>query len=526
LTTVVRAALAARATTFSNLLEGGPIMRTISIHARWLAVITIASASAWFAQRVHAQAAFNLDHGNAPVEIVIPTVIPVVFANVEPSDATLVLRTTTLLTNAFFDAIAPYHPSAVGVYSRLPRRPAAEGLNDRNRNIAVLYAALHVASSLYPNETARWRAMLSAVGLDPDLQSADLSTPVGIGRAAGRAVVRVRERDGMNQLGDGGGREFNRRPYADTTGYRPINTAYDLRDPSRWQPAIVSRGNGIFNVQQFVTPQYASTLPYSYRSPQRFRVRPPVNSNPFGPAGHARYKQQADEVLNASATLTDHKKLAAELFNNKIESLGFVALFLSQSRRWTVEEFVHYDFLVNLAAFDGGIAIWQEKARFDAVRPFSAIEYLYDDALVSAWGGVGRGTQNLPANQWTSYLDVADHPEYPSASACFCAAHAQASRRFLGSDALGWTVNYQRGSSRVEPGVTPAADTALSFETWTKFEDTCGQSRFWAGVHFRASIEASQPLCRRIGNRAYRFVSRHINGHAVWSSVDDIIDED
>jgi hypothetical protein len=40
----------------------------------------------------------------------------------------------------------------------------------------------------------------------------------------------------MNQLGDEGGVLCNRQPYADYTGYDPVNTAYDLRDPSRWQP--------------------------------------------------------------------------------------------------------------------------------------------------------------------------------------------------------------------------------------------------------------------------------------------------
>jgi hypothetical protein len=78
-------------------------------------------------------------------------------------------------------------------------------VTDRKRNIAVFYAALEVASSLYPYERARWEAMLRSVGLDPDLASTDLVTPAGIGRAAGRAVVAARERDGMNQLGDGGG---------------------------------------------------------------------------------------------------------------------------------------------------------------------------------------------------------------------------------------------------------------------------------------------------------------------------------
>ena len=457
-------------------------------------------------------AAYNLDTGNSPVDVVIPTVVPVIFARVAPGDATLVLRTTTLLTNAFFDAIAPYHPTAVGVYSRLGRRPASEGQNDRARNIAIFYASYPVLLHLYPQEKARWAAMMRGVGLDPDATPTNLATPEGIGRAAGLAVVAARQHDGMNALGDAGGRRFHPLPFADTTGYQPVNTAYEIRDPSRWQPAVRTTGSGIFTVQQFVTPQFANTLPYSYNNPDIYRVPPPQDSNPRGPGGQQRYKRQADQVLAASASLTEQRKLTAELFNNKIESLGFVALYLSVSRQWRVEQFVQYDFLVNMAAFDGGIAVWKEKARHDAVRPFTAINHLYGNSLVWAWGGAGVGTVNLPGKQWASYLGVADHPEYPSGSSCFCAAHAQASRRFLGSDALGWTVPYAKGSSRVEPGVTPAADTALNFETWTKFENECGQSRLWGGVHFQAAIDASKPMCKRIGNRAHRYVSNLIAG--------------
>lgn len=464
--------------------------------------------------------AFDFDRGNAPIQVIIPTVVPVIFASVAPGDATLVLRSTTLITNAMFDAIAPYNASAVGVYSRLPRRPAAEGLNDRNRNIAVFYASLQVLNSLYPAERARWEDMLRSVGLDPALASTQLSTPAGIGRAAGMAVVAARKNDGMNQLGNEGGRQFNRQPYADYTGYEPANTAYDLRDPSRWQPAVTTRGNGIFSVQQFVTPQFAQTLPYSYRTPAPFNVPPPRDSDPRGPGGRARYKAQLDEVLAASATLNDTRKLTAELFNNKIESLGFVALFLSVSRQWTVEQFVQYDFLVNLAAFDGGIAVWKEKRQHDAVRPFSAARYIYGSSRVHAWGGPGRGAALIPADQWTSYLGVADHPEYPSGSSCFCAAHAQASRRFLGSDTLGWQVTYAPGSSRVEPGVTPAVETTLSFDTWTQFDNLCGQSRLWGGVHFQAAIDAARPMCRSIGDRAYQFISRHIAGTATMGEPD------
>ena len=58
--------------------------------------------------------------------MVIPTVIPVVFQSVNgPGDASLILRYTTLITNAWFDAMAPDHPGLlIGIrssaHSRVP----------------------------------------------------------------------------------------------------------------------------------------------------------------------------------------------------------------------------------------------------------------------------------------------------------------------------------------------------------------------------------------------------------------------
>ncbi|HEX2254782.1 MAG TPA: vanadium-dependent haloperoxidase [Thermoanaerobaculia bacterium] len=452
---------------------------------------------------------FDFDTGNAAFEVTVPAVVPA-FLEVSPglNDATLVLRFTTLTTNAWFDAIAPYHPTAVGVYSHLGRRPPHER-TDRNRNIALLYATYHVFNSLFPHRADDWRQMLLAVGLDPDDDRTNVSSPIGIGNRAGKAIVAAREHDGMNQLGDEGGRLYNRQPYADTTGYQPVNTAYELVDPSRWQPLLVPDRLGIFRIQQFVTPQLAVTRPYSYDDPSIFSSPPPVDSSPASPG----YQTQADEVLAASAALTDHQKMSAEFFDNKIGSLGGVDFFLLADRGLSLEEFVFLDFLTQFAAFDAAIATWNEKTRHDAVRPVTAIGYLYGDAPVTAWGGPGRGTvSDLPANQWRSYLTTADHPEYPSGSTCFCTAHAQAARRFLGSDELGWSVPVPQGSSRVEPGVTPATDIVLEWSTWSEFEQQCGQSRLWGGVHFQAAIDAAHALCTSVADTAYEFIQWHIEG--------------
>src|SRR5262245_61095195 len=82
-----------------------------------------------------AAAQFNFDTGNSAIEVIIPAVIPALAQTTTLNDAPIVLRHTTLITNAWFDAIAPYHPTAVGVYSRLGRRPPGERETNRHKNV-------------------------------------------------------------------------------------------------------------------------------------------------------------------------------------------------------------------------------------------------------------------------------------------------------------------------------------------------------------------------------------------------------
>lgn len=305
---------------------------------------------------------FDFDQGNAAIEVVIPTVIPAIYESVSSNanDPTLVFRITTLVTNAWFDAIAPYHPTAVGIYSNLDRLPEDER-TDRNKNVALIYASHRVLNGLLPQHKEDWDNMLLSVGLEPNPAEDKMTNAIRVGQMAGDAIATARENDGMNQLGNEGGHKYNLQPYADTTGYQPVNTAYELRDPSRWQPAFVATGKGAFRIQQFVTPQMKDTLPYTLDNLNKFTVERPINSIPTGPKGMQLYKDQADEVLEVSANLTDEQKMMAEFFDNKLNSLGFSGVFAAQSNGLSLDEFIHYDFLVNVAAFDTAIAVWSEK---------------------------------------------------------------------------------------------------------------------------------------------------------------------
>jgi hypothetical protein len=443
-------------------------------------------------------------------------------------DATIILWMSRVGNIAAFDAIAPYHETAVGIYSRIPRRPSSESATNRNMNIAVIYTQLRIFERLLPGglrgPAGGLRQMMLAFGLDPDDQSEDLTTPVGIGNVAFKAVWNALKNDGMNVLGYEGGRKYNPRPWEDYTGYQPVNTPFKLTNPSRWQPQLVPHNArrpgggpgdmGIYVTQHFVTPQIALTKPHIFTDAARFRLDPPNYSDHTRPQA---YKRSVDEVLAASASLNDERKAITEVMDNKLWGIGYTSTVIGRKHDqndelgvfgWAAWSLQHF-----LATFDALIAAWRNKREYDAVRPISAVRHVYGRNKVTAWGGVGMGTVNdLPANEWVGYLPTGDHPEYPSGSTTMCAAGAQTARRFFDSEELDWTLDFDAGKSVVEPQITPAKDIKLHFRTWSEFNRACADSRVWGGVHFRETVERSLTFGEPFGDLAHDFMQRHIKG--------------
>jgi hypothetical protein len=460
-------------------------------------------------------ATFDLDQGNALIQVVFPR-YDAVTRTESLGRPVLVVDRATLIELPWFDAIAPYHPTAVGIFSNLGRRPADERTT-RNKNIAVLYSSFTSLNVVLPEYKPRWIEMMQAAGLDPNNTAEDPTTPSGIGILAAKNAMAALKHDGTNRDGDEGGRQYNRQPYADYTGYEPVNTAYDLRDPSRWQPNVITKGTSagkaVFTVQQFAMPQYARVKPFSYESPAQFRVAPPTNSNFWH---REAYRRQADEVLKASANLTDLQKVTAEFFNDVVPTYGIVARVVNIGGNYSTEQTVQYVTRADITFHDTTIASYHYMRKYDSVRPFSAIRYLYGNRKITAWGGPGKGTvSDITGNEWQSYLNgqaPADYPEYPSATVAACYAFAEQARRSLGTDNINITVPIAKGFSSVEPGVTPANDIVLHWSNFTDFAKDCGESRIWGGENFRSSVEAAAQYAPKIGDLAYDFVQRKLNG--------------
>ena len=294
---------------------------------------------------------------------------------------------------------------------------------------------------------------------------------------------------------------------------------------------IVQAGGltGKYAAQHFVTPQYANTEPYSGFDPRLIRVPPPISSNHI----YADlYKAQTDEVLEVTAHLDDTQKVLIDFFDTKGRDGPLFELSPD------LVETVQIMFLFDMAQFDAGIIAWQEKARYDAVRPVTAIGYLYGDEPVQVTSVARTGASEIPANQWYSYATTGDHPEYPSGTTCFCAAFAEVARLYSGSDTIydyllpngdvlpGYAVPIEAGSSKFEPGITPAEDMFISFESWTDYELQCAESRVLGGVHFRDAVDVVIDACRSVGQPVYDYWQSLIDGTAPMRGPAQPLDPD
>ena len=497
---------------------------------------------------------FNMTTGNAVFGVVIPNLGTWIYEEISPNFAepSLAFRYVTIILNVGYDATAPYSQNAKGVYSHIANRPASEYQNSENMNIASIQAMYRLAMAFDASSKATWDRMLTDNGLspndvdvgvnlgcdNPDLTS--FTTPraaaIAIGNIAAQCVIDGRVNDGFNHSFDG----TLAGEFIDTTGYTSVNTVDNLVDLSRWQPLRLTASDTTEWVQQYITPQWANTEPYTVGlDPRDYRTPDPVKSNYY--ANPQDYKDQAKEVLDAVAALTERQKMLAEYFDNKArETLFFPAVEAvpradlrsgpvvsgpgacppPHTECLNTRDFWQLDFMLHIAQFDAGIVTWQEKTRHDAVRPITAIQYLYADETVPTFNG-----RTVQGSEWQPYVITSDHPEYPSATTCFCAAQAEAWKRYHGGDDAIPDINgngqpddlagvLRQGTSVHEPGITPRADLQVSFATWSEYKETCGDSRVWSGVHFRDAVDASLNVCGDIGAKAYDYFQTLLAGTA------------
>ena len=412
----------------------------------------------------------------------------------------MVARALAIVHTCMYDAWAAYDEKAAvtqlgGSLRTLPARRT-----HANKNEAVSFAAYRAAVDLFPwDKAAVFDPLMAKLGYDVSDTSTDTDTPAGIGNVACAAVLAFRHSDGSNQLGD---LTASGTPYADYTGYEPVNLpttvpVTDLStvlDPNRWQPLTYFNGTKVVT-PTFVGAQWYKVIPFAMTSPDQFL--PFVSL--YGPAlyGSSEYLAQAQELVDLSANLTDEQKMIAEYWANGPHSelppghWDLFAQYVSARDHHSLDDDVKMFFALTNAIFDAGIAAWDAKRVFDSVRPVTAIPFLFHGQQIQCWGGPGQGTITTDGGDWIPYqlatFPTPPFPEYISGHSTFSAAGATILALWTGSEQFGDSVTFASGTSIIEPGMTPKSAVTLRWMTFHDAANQAGISRRYGGIHFRTA---------------------------------------
>lgn len=423
---------------------------------------------------------------------------------------TVTSRYLGLIFIAVFDAWSRYDEKAIPVYlSDVERRPNSEH-SLRNKEIAISYAAYRAMNEYYYSDKGLFTEFMEELGLDPNDQSLDPKTAVGIGNLAAKAVIEARKGDGSNQYGEEKG--SNGEPYFNYVGYEPVNSADKNVDINRWQPKYFSDGKGGEFAPGCLTPFWDKVAPITLKSADQFRPGPPPM------IGSEQLEKEVTEVIEMQANLTDEQKALVEFMRDgpqSVQQAGHWLKFAQDvSRRddHTLDQDVKMYFFNQVVAMDAFIASWDSKMFYDFARPYALVHEYYEDQIIKAWGGEGKGWENIKGQQWRPYSPETflcpPFPSYTSGHSTVSGGCAEALKLWTGSDEFGEEVQLVAGAL-TEPD--NLGDTViLKFPTFTETADMAGISRVLGGYHIQADNVAGLELGRNVAHEAWKFYQVHM----------------
>ena len=351
---------------------------------------------------------------------------------------------------------------------------------------------------------------MTDLGYDPADASTDPTTPQGVGNLAAQAVVDFRHDDGANQLGDEPGGTPGVR-YSDWTGYTPVNTWDQVVDPYRWQPLCVptpppGATSCAGTVQRFATPQWGRVTPFALTRPDQ-----------FGPPTMDRTKlpSWANQLVDTQAKLTDEQKTIAYYWADGPGSelppghWAMIAQAAARAGGLGLDTNAKGFFALGNALLDASIATWNAKVVQDTVRPITYIRWLYKDKKVKGWTGPGGKILDEDGSAWIPYQEanVVSPPfgEYTSGHSAFSGAAQRVFNPAAGTDnfKVPLSVTIAKGRSTIEPGLVPARNLALTFNSFTDAADSAGMSRRYGGIHFEGGDLNGRTLGAQIGSQAW-----------------------
>jgi hypothetical protein len=255
----------------------------------------------------------------------------------------------------------------------------------------------------------------------------------------------------------------------------------------------------------------ATTDPFTLNSPDQFRPDgpPEVNSHAYTRDYNEVKKSGAIESHPAGPACPAPRRTELSRFwsGNFISQWNEAARLIAVDEQLSIGDSARLLALVNLAAADAAIAVWDTKLHFNFWRPITAIREGENDLNPLTVGDpawtpfIQSGHFVPPGNENPPY------PDYTSGANGLTAAVTTMLRLYFGTD---------RFPFEVYKATPPAVAICTNPRTYNRFSDAAEEvvdARVWLGIHFRFADEDARRLGARVAFWTFSEFLRPIRGH-------------
>lgn len=316
--------------------------------------------------------------------------------------------------------------------------------------IAAVSAAAHsVLLGSFPDKKQFLDAELEKA-LANVKDGADKDRGIMLGEDAGRAILALRSNDGA--FGD------------------PVGKLNNPDKPGLYQ---------ITPPLQFVYAPFWTTMPtFGIKSPDQFRV------GPMPALTSKQYAEDFNEVksigANQNSTRTEEQTFIAK-FWYEFSEIGWnrITAVAAKDANLDLITTARLFALVNIGLADSYTAGWDSKFHHNFWRPYTAIRKADGD----------HNDQTLEDVSWEPFLNTPPVHDYPSTHSVLGNAAATILTGILGDRSFTMT------STSAEP-----SNATRTLKSFTQAAKENGDSRVYAGIHFRFSCEAGLQQGKDIGD--------------------------
>jgi hypothetical protein len=275
--------------------------------------------------------------------------------------------------------------------------------------------------------------------------------------------------------------------------------------PSAFLPSTLA---GIWRITASGPAQYSefgSQEPFGLLTPTQFlpAAAPQLES--------AEYAEDFNEVKSkgsaTSSTRTPEETRFAQLFagvgafanvTNPFRLWSNVARDLSQKKSMSLVDTARLFALMTASVHDSLQTSQTSKFVYRLWRPETAVNQ----------AGVDNNDNTAPESPWVPLLVTPPYPSHSSNMQCIGAGAARMLANVLGSDAQSFTATWYTAAS---PPVVVHSQPYTSL--WALAVEE-GNSRIWAGIHFRFELDTSQVSCSQVADYVFdNYMQRNRHNH-------------